>query len=44
MAAVMQSAVPAVQDTDLMDIDIDIDANDVGPTNDDDTLLEVCYI
>ena len=41
MALAMQSSVPSAQDTDIMDIDIDMDLDDVGPVIDDEYQLEV---
>ena len=41
MALAMQSAVPSVQNADLMDIDIDMDMDDQGPILDDEFQLEV---
>ena len=40
MAVAMQGAVP-VQDTDIMDIDIDMDVDENGPAIDDEFQLEV---
>lgn len=41
MAVAMQGGALSIQDTDIMDIDIDMDIDDTGPAIDDEFQLEV---